>query len=55
VHEVAVEHPQGKMFVRVEIVDQDGVVSVKQASQIRNARKLFEGNVFVPASVWSGV
>jgi 4-oxalomesaconate tautomerase len=54
VHEVAVEHPQGKMFVRTEIVDQDGRVTVKQASQIRNARKLFEGKVFVPASVWSG-
>jgi 4-oxalomesaconate tautomerase len=54
VHEIAVEHPQGKMLVRVELVDQDGEVSVKQASQIRNARKLFEGKVFVPASVWSG-
>ena len=54
VREVAVEHPQGKMFVRTEVVDRDGEVTVKQASQIRNARKLFEGNVFVPASVWSG-
>jgi 4-oxalomesaconate tautomerase len=54
VREVAVEHPQGKMFVRTEVVDRDGEVTVKQASQVRNARKLFEGNVFVPASVWSG-
>jgi 2-methylaconitate cis-trans-isomerase PrpF len=54
VHEVAVEHPQGKMLVRTEVVDRDGKVTVKQASQIRNARKLFEGNVFVPASVWAG-
>ena len=54
VHEVAVEHPQGKMFVRTEIEDVDGRVTVKQASQIRHARKLFEGKVFVPASVWSG-
>jgi 4-oxalomesaconate tautomerase len=54
VHEVAIEHPQGKMFVRVELVDQDGKVTVKQASQIRHARKLFEGKVFVPASLWSG-
>jgi 2-methylaconitate cis-trans-isomerase PrpF len=54
VHDVAVEHPQGKMFVRIEVVDRDGKVTVKQASQIRNARKLFEGNVFVPASVWAG-
>jgi 2-methylaconitate cis-trans-isomerase PrpF len=54
VREVAVEHPQGKMFVRTEVVDRAGEVTVKQASQIRNARKLFEGKVFVPASVWSG-
>ncbi len=54
VHNVEVEHPQGKMFVRTEIIDRGGQVTVKQASQIRNARKLFEGKVFVPASVWSG-
>jgi 4-oxalomesaconate tautomerase len=53
VQDVEVEHPQGKMFVRTEVVDRDGNVTVKQASQIRNARKLFEGQVFVPASVWS--
>jgi 2-methylaconitate cis-trans-isomerase PrpF len=55
VHKVAVEHPQGKMFVRTEIIDEGRNVTVKQASQIRHARKLFEGKVFVPASVWSGV
>ena len=37
------EHPQGKMLVRTEIVDRNGEVTVKQASQIRTARKLFEG------------
>jgi 2-methylaconitate cis-trans-isomerase PrpF len=54
VHQVAVEHPQGKMFVRTEIINDGGNVIVKQASQIRHARKLFEGNVFVPASLWAG-
>jgi 2-methylaconitate cis-trans-isomerase PrpF len=54
VHEIAVEHPQGKMFVRTEVVDEGGKVTVKQASQIRHARKLFEGKVFVPTSVWQG-
>ena len=53
VRDVAIEHPQGKMFVTVELVDEGGVVTVKQASQIRHARKLFEGHVFVPASVWA--
>jgi 2-methylaconitate cis-trans-isomerase PrpF len=54
VHEIAVEHPQGKMFVRTEIIDDGRTVMVKQASQIRHARKLFEGKVFVPASLWPG-
>lgn len=54
VHDVEVEHPQGKMFVRTEIIERNGTLTVKQASQIRNARKLFEGKVFVPASVWDG-
>jgi 4-oxalomesaconate tautomerase len=53
VREIAVEHPQGKMFVRTEVVDEHGEAKVRQASQIRSARKLFEGEVFVPASVWS--
>ena len=39
--------------MRTEVADQDGKATVKQASQIRHARKLFEGKVFVPASVWS--
>lgn len=54
VHEVAVEHPQGKMFVRTEVEDRNGTVTIKQASQIRHARKLFEGKVYVPSSVWDG-
>jgi 2-methylaconitate cis-trans-isomerase PrpF len=53
-HDIAIEHPQGKMFVRVEVADHGGDVQVKQAAQIRHARKLFEGKVFVPASVWAG-
>jgi 4-oxalomesaconate tautomerase len=54
VRDIAVEHPQGKMFVRTEVIDRDGEVTVKQAAQIRHARKLFEGKVFVPASIWAG-
>lgn len=53
-HEVAIEHPQGKMFVTVEVIDGGGGLDVKQASHVRHARELFEGKVFVPASVWAG-
>lgn len=51
-HQVAIEHPQGKMFVNVEVLTECDEVVVKQASLIRHARKLFEGTVFVPSSVW---
>jgi 4-oxalomesaconate tautomerase len=51
---VAIEHPQGRMFVTVE-VDVDGAaVAVKQASLIRHARKLMSGHIYVPATVWAG-
>lgn len=53
--EIAVEHPQGKMFVRVEIGGPEDAPVVLQASQVRNTRKLFEGSVFVPAQVWDGM
>ncbi len=53
VHEVAIEHPQGKMFVTVEVSVAGDNVIVKQASLVRNARKLFDGKVFVPATLWS--
>jgi 2-methylaconitate cis-trans-isomerase PrpF len=49
---VAIEHPQGQMFVTVE-VDTDGA-TVKQASLIRNARKLMSGDIYVPSAVWAG-
>lgn len=52
--ELEVEHPTGffTMSMRVEVAD--GRVSVRQAALLRTARLLMRGDVFVPASVWSG-
>ena len=54
VQQVAIEHPQGKMFVSIALEDTAGLVVVKDASLIRNARKLMSGLVYVPSSVWPG-
>lgn len=51
---VAIEHPQGKMFVDVRIRDTDGSVVVEQASLVRHARRLMAGEVYVPSAVWPG-
>jgi 4-oxalomesaconate tautomerase len=49
---VEVEHPSGFFSVDVD-VDVDGAdVRVRRASLLRTARKLMQGDVFVPQSVW---
>ncbi|MDH7794468.1 MULTISPECIES: 4-oxalomesaconate tautomerase [unclassified Beijerinckia] len=51
---IAIEHPQGKMFVDVKVQDKDGSVVVEQASLVRHARRLMAGEVYVPSTVWTG-
>lgn len=49
---VEVEHPSGFFSVDVEVaVGADGV-QVRRASLLRTARKLMQGSVFIPGSVW---
>lgn len=51
---VRLEHPMGKMDVIVDFdMTDDGFVH-KSAGLIRTCRKLAEGNVFVPQTIWSG-
>lgn len=51
---VALEHPQGKMYVSVQVSDRNGDVTVEQASLVRHARRLMAGEVYVPSRVWAG-
>ena len=51
--EVVLEHSSGTIEVLVDFAMQDGF-TLKSAGLIRTARKLAQGNVFVPASVWAG-
>lgn len=53
--EVVIEHPSGTIEVMIDVkVVPGGSPELKRASVIRTARRLFEGNILVPASVWPG-
>lgn len=49
---VQLEHPMGTMDVIVDFETSDAGFQHKSAGLIRTCRKLAEGTVFVPASVW---
>jgi 4-oxalomesaconate tautomerase len=51
---VAIEHPQGKIFVDARVSDTDGEIVVEEATLVRHARRLMAGEVYVPSSVWAG-
>jgi len=52
--QLEVEHPTGFFTVDMEIETTGGQLKVKRSALLRTARKLMEGQVFVPASVWRG-
>lgn len=49
-----VEHPTGFFTVAMDVEVTDGEVRVHRAALLRTARMLMAGEVYVPASVWSG-
>jgi 4-oxalomesaconate tautomerase len=50
-----IEHPTGFFTVRAEVqVAAGGGVTVRSAALLRTARKLMQGEVFIPAAVWRG-
>ena len=50
---VTLEHPSGRIEVLVEFDDADGF-SLISAGLLRTARKLADGKIYVPSSVWKG-
>jgi len=50
----SVEHPSGEFTVDLEVAEGPNGPEVRRAALLRTARKLFAGDVFVPASVWNG-
>jgi 2-methylaconitate cis-trans-isomerase PrpF len=53
-HHIAIEHPQGKIYVDAKTSEKNGEVEVEQATLVRHARRLMAGEVYVPSSVWAG-
>lgn len=51
--EVILEHASGKIGVLVDFSNEDGF-SLGAAGLVRTARKLADGHIFVPQSVWDG-
>lgn len=49
---LSVEHPTGSFVVEVDVSTAAGQVLVRRSALLRTARKLMQGSVFVPASVW---
>ena len=50
---VDVEHPTGFFSVDIEVDVRGAEVQVRRASLLRTARKLMQGEVFVPGSAWT--
>ncbi len=49
---VSIEHPSGSLDVTLAIGGTAEQPTVESAGIVRTARKILDGNVFVPASVW---
>jgi 4-oxalomesaconate tautomerase len=52
---LSVEHPTGEFSVELDVTFDNGVPNVKRAALLRTARKLFDGSVYIPSSVWAGL
>jgi 4-oxalomesaconate tautomerase len=48
-----IEHPTGFFTVEMDVALEGDTITVKRSALLRTARKLMQGQVFVPASAWS--
>jgi 4-oxalomesaconate tautomerase len=48
-----IEHPTGFFTVEMDVAVEGNTVMVRRSALLRTARKLMQGQVFVPASAWS--
>ena len=51
---VTLEHPMGKMDVIIDFERKNGAFIHKSAGLVRTCRKLAQGHVFIPQSIWKG-
>jgi 4-oxalomesaconate tautomerase len=50
---IDVEHPTGYFTVELDVGIESGAIKVRRSALLRTARKLMQGNVFVPSAFWS--
>ncbi len=51
---VSIEHPSGRMDMDVQAEAQNGAFTLRQANLLRTTRRLFRGEIDVPAHLWDG-
>lgn len=51
-HRLDVEHPTGVFTVEMEFAAEQGGIKVKRSALLRTARKLMQGEVFIPSAAW---
>jgi 4-oxalomesaconate tautomerase len=51
---VRIEHPSGMILIDLDADLTNGRQDLRRAALIRTARRIFEGSVFVPESIWAG-
>jgi 2-methylaconitate cis-trans-isomerase PrpF len=51
---ITLEHPTGKMDVIIDFERKGGAFIHKSAGLVRTCRKLAQGHVFIPQSIWKG-
>ena len=54
VQRLEIEHPTGFFTVEMDVALEGNIVTVRRSALLRTARKLMQGQVFVPASAWRG-
>lgn len=52
--QLEIEHPTGSFTIDMDVETRADGLKVKRSALLRTARKLMSGEVFVPASAWSG-
>ena len=51
---IEIEHPSGKIAIDLDADFANGKQELRRAALIRTARRIFEGKVHVPKTVWAG-
>jgi 2-methylaconitate cis-trans-isomerase PrpF len=51
---IIIEHPSGELQVELSVTGHGADLTFDYGGILRTARRIFEGNILIPASVWDG-